>query len=403
MRPMKRISIATLALSLIVGCALIFERSGRLFCVCAAFAMSLIMTRHSIPNIFVVSYRKKLYDQPDGRRLHSTPTPRLGGLLFFPVICCSVIMAVSFHAMLIPDHLLPSLCSVIWICPLIFIFMTGVIDDLIGVRAFAKLLTHIVAGVLLVWSGLWIDNFGGLLGIHDLSPWVGKPLTVVFVVAVINAVNMIDGADGLAAGLCIIAFLIYGLYSYMGGGMLLPLIAAAALGTLTPFFYANVRGLGSRRHKMFMGDTGSQTMGFIIGIFATMLITNGDGTPVGRNFVLALSPLIVPVFDLVHVAVFRLARGHHPFLPDKTHIHHRLIGKGFSPRQAVTLIIALAVVYTLVNMSLARRIDVTLIFVADMVLWGAFNSKLVSVRSIRVKQSIQSSQSSQTTKTTNFN
>jgi UDP-N-acetylmuramyl pentapeptide phosphotransferase/UDP-N-acetylglucosamine-1-phosphate transferase len=277
--------------------------------------------------------------------------------------------------------------------------MTGVTDDIIGVKARIKLFTHIIAGVLLVWSDLWIDTLGGLFGIHDLSPWVGKPLTVVFVVAVINAVNMIDGVDGLAAGLCIIAFLIYGLHCYMSGSILLPLIAAAALGTLVPFFYANVRGLGSRRHKLFMGDTGSQTIGFIISIFAVVLIMNRGGLPVGQNFILALSPLIVPVFDLAHVALFRLARGHHPFRPDKTHIHHRLIKKGFTSRQAVVLILSLAIVYTLVNISLAGKVNVTLILVADMALWGAFNSKLISVRSIRLKQLIQSSQ---TTKT-NFN
>jgi UDP-N-acetylmuramyl pentapeptide phosphotransferase/UDP-N-acetylglucosamine-1-phosphate transferase len=197
---------------------------------------------------------------------------------------------------------------------------------------------------------------------------------------------MIDGVDGLASGLCIIVFLIYGLHCYISGSMLLPLIAAAALGTLVPFFYANVRGLGPRRHKLFMGDTGSQTTGFIISIFAVVLIMSRGGLPVGQNFVLALSPLIVPVFDLAHVAVFRLALGHHPFRPDKTHIHHRLIKKGFTSRQAVVLILSLAIIYTLLNMSLAGRIDVTLIFVADIAMWVAFNSKLISIKNIKLKQ-----------------
>jgi UDP-N-acetylmuramyl pentapeptide phosphotransferase/UDP-N-acetylglucosamine-1-phosphate transferase len=142
-----------------------------------------------------------------------------------------------------------------------------------------------------------------------------------------------------------------------------------------------------------MGDTGSQTIGFIISIFAVVLIMNRGDLPVEQNFILALSPLIVPMFDLAHVAAFRLARGQHPFRPDKTHIHHRLIKKGFTSRQAVVLIFTLAIVYTLVNMLLADRMDVTLIVVADIAMWVAFNSKLISIKNTKLKQLTQTTNS----------
>jgi UDP-N-acetylmuramyl pentapeptide phosphotransferase/UDP-N-acetylglucosamine-1-phosphate transferase len=340
--------------------------------------LSFILMLYAIPNIFAVCYRKKLYDQPGGRRIHTTPVPRLGGMAFLPIICCTVILIVSLYIMVTPSYVLTSLRSVVWICPMILIFMTGVLDDLIGVRSLTKLFVQIVAGALVVWSGLWIDNLGGLFGIHTLPVWIGIPLTVLFVVLVINAMNLIDGADGLAAGLSIVSFVVYGIHCYLTGATLFPIIAAAVLGTLVPFFYVNVRGYGSRRHKLFMGDTGSQSMGLIIGIFAIALIMKSGRIPVRPNAILALSPLIVPVFDLVHVALFRLARGRHPFRPDMTHIHHRLLQKGFTPHQAVTLILCLATVYISGNMALAPRFDINLILALDLALWFLFNSRIVS-------------------------
>lgn len=355
----------------------LLEPSGRLAGVLVAFTISAMMMYQAIPNILAISYRKKLYDQPDGRRIHKTPISRLGGVAFLPIICCSVILTVSLYVMIFPSYDLPSIRSVVWICPLIIIFMVGVIDDLIGVRAQIKLLTQIIAAVLLVWSGLWIDNLGGLFGIHNLPAAVGMPFTVLFVVTTINAMNMIDGVDGLAAGLSVIAFTIYGVYCYLTGSLLMPLLAAAVLGTLVPYWYANVRGIGSRHHRLFMGDTGSQTMGLIISIFAIGLIMDGGRMPVRQNLVLALSPLIVPVFDLIHVAVLRLSKGKHPFMPDMTHIHHRLMQKGFAPRRTVMIILGLSAAYTFLNMILAPLLDVSLIVVADIAVWCVFNSKYV--------------------------
>jgi UDP-N-acetylmuramyl pentapeptide phosphotransferase/UDP-N-acetylglucosamine-1-phosphate transferase len=395
---MKNIHIVAIALSLAAAVLVVLPtRTPALLL--GTFALSLLMTGQAIPNIFAISYRKKLYDQPEDRRIHKTPTPRLGGLVFLPVICCSVILAVSLQAVLSPGVTLPSIGSVIWICPLTIIYMTGVIDDLIGVRPFIKLSAQILAGVLLVWSGLWIDDLGGLAGVHSLPVWVGRPLTVMFVVLVINAANLIDGVDGLAAGLCGLAFAIYGVWSYVAGEMLFAFISAAALGTLTPFFYANVRGLGPRRHKLFMGDTGSQTIGFVISIMAVGLIMrgSGDGLPVRMDIVSALSPLIVPVFDLVHVAVSRLLDGRHPFAPDKTHIHHRLMGCGLGGRPTVAIILGLSLGYTALNAALSRVAGPTIILVVDAALWGVFNAKLMYTKNR------QSTQSSQTVQTTNFN
>ena len=327
-------------------------------------------------NILAVSYRKKLYDLPDKRRIHKTPIPRLGGLAFAPILSCSVILTLSLHALIAPAYHPPIANCMTWICALIFIHMTGTIDDLIGVRYLVKLSAQIIASLLVVYAGFWIDNLYGLFGIHALTAAVGIPLTVLFLVFIINALNLIDGMDGLASGLGILTLGIYGVRCFATGQYFFAVIALAALGTLIPFFYTNVRGLGTRRRKLFMGDTGSQTLGLIIGVLAVGQVMNTGTELVKQDFILVLSPLLIPVFDVMHVVLFRLIRGYHPFHPDMTHIHHRLLHRGFNARQALILILCMAAIYLSVNMLLAPYVNVTLILMLDVVVWCVFNSRI---------------------------
>lgn len=351
-----------------------FEPTGWMASVCVALILSVTLMRYATRKILTVSYRKNLYDQPGKRRLHTTPTPRLGGLAFAPIICCSVILALSFHSFAAPAHQTAIPNCLTWICALIFIHMTGAIDDLIGVRYSVKFAAQTIAAMLVVASGFWVNDLHGLFGIHTLHPAVGMPLTVLFIVGVINALNLIDGLNGLAAGLCIMALGVYGVLSYAKGNLLFALTAFSAVGVLAPFFYTNVRGLGTRRHKLFMGDTGSQTMGLVISALAVSLIMNTGTELVKQNFVLVLSPLLVPVFDVIHVVIFRLAKGNNPFYPDMTHIHHRLLRQGLSSRRVLAAILGMAAVFTLMNALLAPWVNLTLIFILDAVLWCAFNS-----------------------------
>ena len=337
------------------------------------------MMHHAVRNILAIAYRKKLYDLPGGRRIHTTPTPRLGGLAFAPVICCATILSLALHSLVAPEHHLAIPNCLTWICALIFIHMLGTIDDIVGVRYYMKFTAQIVAGALVVASGFWINDLGGLFGVHAIPAFVGMPLTVLFIIGIINALNMIDGMDGLAAGMCIIALGIYGVHCFSTGRYFLSLVAFASLGTVIPFFYCNVRGLGTRRHKIFMGDTGSQTLGLVVSVLAVGQIMN-DGTVLAKqDLILALSPLVVPVFDVAHVVFFRLIRGSNPFHPDTTHIHHRLLKCGFGPRQTVILILALAAIYVSVNMLLVRYVSVTLILILDVAAWCSLSGAMYAL------------------------
>jgi UDP-N-acetylmuramyl pentapeptide phosphotransferase/UDP-N-acetylglucosamine-1-phosphate transferase len=363
--------------------AWIFEPTGWLFATCVALALGLWMMNSAVRNILAISYRKNLYDLPGGRRIHTTPTPRLGGVAFAPVICCTTILALSLHALAFPAWHLDIPNCLTWICALIFIHMTGTVDDLVGVRYHVKFASQIIAGVLVVASGFWIDNLEGLFGIWRLPAAVGMPLTVLFIIGVINALNLIDGMDGLAAGVCIFVLTIYGVNCFATGRYFFSLVSFASLGALVPFFYSNVRGLGARRRKLFMGDTGSQTLGLIVSVLAIGQMMKGGTVLAKQDFILALSPLLVPVLDVAHVVFFRMVRGSHPFHPDTTHIHHRLVRWGFAPHRAVVFILCLAAMYVSMNMLLAPYVGVTLILILDAAVWCALNGVIWQTARLR--------------------
>jgi UDP-N-acetylmuramyl pentapeptide phosphotransferase/UDP-N-acetylglucosamine-1-phosphate transferase len=361
-------------IALPVAAALWFiEPTGWLFCSFAALVASLVMMRYALRSILRISYLKKLYDLPGGRHLHTTPTPRLGGLAFAPIVFCVTIIALTLHQFISPEHHANIPNCLMWISALIFIHMVGTVDDLVGVRYYVKFLAQIIAALLVVASGFWINDLGGLFGVNALLPWVGMPLTVLFIIGIVNAFNLIDGMDGLAAGISIIALSIYGVHCFATGRYFFSLVAFASLGTVIPFFYANTRGLGSRRRKLFMGDTGSQTLGLIMSVLAVGQLMNNGTVLASQEFILALSPLVIPVFDVAHVVFFRIVRGKHPFHPDMTHFHHRLMRCGLGPRRALVFVLLFAVAYVAINMLLIPWVNVTVILVADIAVWCALN------------------------------
>ena len=374
----KYFSVTILSVACVA--AYFMEPTGGLACMCATVLLSFAITYRTLENITVVSYRKKLFDMPHERRVHTVPTPRTGGFAFPPAILMSVIPVMSLHSVLASSYS-PDSSYVVLICPLMLLYVTGMIDDMIGVRFHNKLFVQIISAIAVICSGLWIDNFYGLMNIHALPPWAGMPVTVIFIVAIINAMNMIDGIDGLAAVLSMVATAIFGVRYFITGDYLSAAIAFSTTGALVPFLYVNMQGLGPGKRKLFMGDTGSQTLGFIIGVLAVGQIMDASSIPAKQNFILALSPLLIPVLDMIHVVISRLVGGKKIWEPDRTHIHHRLMQKGFSPVQTVVVIGCLATFFTVGNVLIAPYINVTLVFALNVAVWCVFNSKLLRKKS----------------------
>ncbi len=355
------------------GAAFLLEPTGWLGFMCVAFLLSFALMYNAMHNILNISHRKQLFDLPDHRRIHKTPTSRLGGFAFAPIVICSVILVMTLHETTTPGNDISVEKFTIWICALTFIHMTGTIDDLIGIRNTVKLFSQIIASILVIYSGFWINDLHGLFGIHALPAVVGMPLTVLFMVFVINAFNLIDGMDGLAASLGILVFTVYSVYSYFEGLFFFSAISFSILGVLASFFHANMWGYGAKRHKLFMGDTGSQTIGLIAGILCIGLAVNSGTALAASDLALVLSPLLVPAFDVLHVVLFRLVDGRSPFNPDMTHIHHRLLKSGLDQHRSILLILFISVIFILLNLLLAPYINITLILLLDLVVWCFFN------------------------------
>ena len=184
------------------------------------FAVSLGMV--IIPRILVISHKKRLYDVPDARKVHTMPVPRLGGLSFFPVILMSMFLVIGFRLYFWDMDTSSLSFNMLYEYLFLFVGMTllylvGVCDDLVGVGYRYKFAVQIAAAFLLVLSGNWFDSFGGLFGIYSVPVWVGVPFTVFIVVYITNAINLIDGIDGLASGLCCIALSVLSVIFFLRG------------------------------------------------------------------------------------------------------------------------------------------------------------------------------------------
>lgn len=360
------------------------------------FVLALILSRLFIPLIILVSYKKRLFDPIDARKQHKRIIPRLGGVAFAPIQCCLfvftlVVLLKVFHADLYVESwaLLPSFMMLI--CGLVMLFIGGVGDDLIGLDYKWKFILQIVAASLLPISGLWINHFYGLFGVNHISAWIGMPLTVFLVVLIINAINMIDGLDGLCSGIISVGCIVLGsLFSYYGA-WLHALFAFITVGVLLPFFFINVYGLTRRRRQIFMGDTGSMTLGFSIAFLVVSFAMNNHYIKPfsGGAIISAASILIVPVFDVARVMIVRWRKGVSMFKPDRNHLHHLLLDAGLSHRTTMVCIILLAVFFCVFNTALSGVINSNLIIVLDLVLWIIFVKNAETLKHKNVLEKFQ--------------
>lgn len=334
-----------------------------------------------IPQILLISFRRNLFDMPDGRKIHQSAVPRLGGIAFKPVVFFSVALLLGVCQLLGYGDMLGGIasesCSLAFgFCSIMVLYLVGMADDLIGIRYRAKFVVQIACGLMVIAGGLWLDNLHGLFLIYNIPAWVGWPVTVLAVVFIINAINLIDGIDGLASGLCGVAMLFYGMIFLMAHEYIYAMLAFATLGVLVPFFYYNVFGDAKRGRKIFMGDTGSLTIGMMLCILSLRVcrcFPDDTSASLPNVFVLAYSPLIIPCFDVVRVYLHRVRNGKNPFLPDRNHIHHKLLAIGMRQRTAMITIVSVSVLFTLCNILLSTYVSVTPLLLADILVWTAAN------------------------------
>lgn len=343
------------------------------------FILALLLGRLVIPFIILVTYKRRLFDPIDSRKLHTTFIPRLGGVAFTPIQCCLLVitLVIIFKIHSVDLHIqtwaiMPSLMMLV--CGLLILFLVGVGDDLIGVSYRWKFVVQILVASLLPLSGLWINDLYGLFFIDKLSPWVGMPLTVFAVVLIINAVNLIDGLDGLCSSIVGVGCFFLGVLFIYHGAWLHALFAFITIGVLIPFFYYNVFGSAGRR-KIFMGDTGSMTLGFSMAFLSISYAMNNDYIkPFSEGAVLiAFSSLIVPVLDVARVMYVRWREEKSVFKPDRNHLHHKLMKNGFSSTQSMLIILGLVMFFCVFNLIGVNLISNNIVLGLDVMLWVLFH------------------------------
>ncbi len=342
-----------------------------------AFLVSLICGMVFTPLILDFCKKKRLYDIPNERKIHKNAIPRLGGISFFPSMLTAYFIILMFTPVVEVDILSVNIWSAAFLLGLVVIYTIGIVDDLVGLNATTKFFFQIATACLLPFVGLYINDLYGLFGIHEIPSWIGIPLTVFIIVFIDNAINLIDGIDGLASGLSLIAlagflayFLYHGVYAYT-----YTIIIAGMVGALIAFSYFNLFGKAERNTKLFMGDSGSLSLGFTLGFLAIKCAMDNPNIWPYRPeaIIVPLTLLFVPTADVVSVTLFRL-RHHKPlFDADKNHIHHKLMRTGLNQHQSLVVILLLAVCYVVMNSLLYMVLQPTLIVMIDIVLYCMVN------------------------------
>jgi UDP-GlcNAc:undecaprenyl-phosphate/decaprenyl-phosphate GlcNAc-1-phosphate transferase len=275
-----------------------------------------------------------LVDEPNERKVHVVAMPKTGG------ISMAVGMLVPMMLWVARDDFVS---SVLVGASIIFVF--GLIDDIRPLKAWQKLLPQIAAALIVTFfGGVRITCLGELVPQHCLLPdYLAIPLTLLTILGVINAINLSDGLDGLAGGISLLSFMLIGILAFYNENMTVVMMCAAVLGGIIGFLRYN-----SHPAMLFMGDAGSQLLGFFLGVFA-IAITQCE-TPYSK--ILALPIIGFPILDTLTVMVVRIKNRRSPFSPDKNHFHHRLLSMGFFHTEAVLsiyLIQSFFVVFALVT------------------------------------------------------
>jgi len=279
------------------------------------------------PIVIRVARWLNIVDSPGIRKVHSEPIPRIGGVAIF-VSMMGLIIPVLFLRNVIGDSfrsVLPKIVALLSAAG--FVFLIGLADDIKGLRVRVKLLAQFVAAVTVCCAGIRIDAIVLTDSLVVNFGWFSWPLTIFWIVGISNAVNLIDGLDGLAAGICAVTCGVIVILSLYFGSPVMTIIMLSLMGALSGFLFFN-----SNPAKIFMGDSGSLFLGFIIAS-ASILCAAKAETLVGLALpVLALG---IPIFDTLLSMLRRFLERRSLFSPDRGHFHHRLLALGFRQRHAV--------------------------------------------------------------------
>jgi len=320
-----------------------FVLLGKMKVILSMFLLNgFLLTFISVPFIATLARKKHLLVELNFRSSHTYPTPAFGGISIFLGFFISVLV----FSPIVQDGILKVLVSIT------VIFLIGLADDLVDIKAGLKLFLFIITSIFLCYNqGFLINDFHGFLSISHLNMVFAFPITVFAIITIINAINLIDGIDGLASGLGILILGIFSWVFYRSDHISYLIFSLPMMFSLFAFFLYNIWG---KRFKMFMGDSGSLLLGLIISICVILFLGLDQGeihsNIISVSMVSVFGIMVVPLFDLVFVFIKRLSVGKSPFHPGKEHIHHTYLKFGLK-HGAITLIL---IVFTFVFFILSQ-------------------------------------------------
>ncbi|WP_324024142.1 MraY family glycosyltransferase [Maribacter sp. BPC-D8] len=308
-----------------------------------SIVFSLLVSMRIYPVIIYLAHKKKLMDDPIERSGHVNKTATLGGIGMFITFSLAIIL-LGILTKLNQEDLIKLLSILGGIIILLFL---GIKDDLLNLSPKKKFVGQIFSAALVVLcTDVRIESFYGMFGVGDLHYVFSVVFSIFIFVFIINAFNLIDGIDGLASSVAIIVNTSFGVYFAMNKEYLFVLVSFSLIGVLLGFLRYNL----SRSRKLFMGDSGSLFLGFLLAYQAISFLSVNEmeqtAYTVSNAPIMVLAILAYPILDTVRVFIIRINNGKSPFSADRNHIHHRLLDNGFSHIKS-TLIVAICNIFVI--------------------------------------------------------
>ena len=330
------------------------------------FLIALFSSMIMVPFLMRWAFDTGAVDIPDTRKVHQKSIPRVGGV----AICMGWLFSLLIYVDM--SHEIRGILA-----GTLIVFFTGLIDDLYGLSPKKKFLGQIAACLVTIFVGhLSISTLGNIFGGGTilLPPWLGVPFTILAVVGIINAFNLMDGLDGLAGGISVIALTALMILSYLSGDLMIMALCAALLGAILGFLKYNLFPA-----RIFMGDTGSLVVGFVIAFLAVLL------TQTPKSGVAPIVPVLIlgiPIMDTLRVMGRRIFHKKSPFSPDRTHLHHNFLDLGLKHRYTVILIYGLSIFWATFAL-LARNWQDWHLLLSFMLLMTLFYQGMLQLRRFR--------------------
>ncbi|SEL46094.1 glycosyltransferase family 4 protein [Parapedobacter koreensis] len=306
-----------------------------IYLVLFSFLLSCVITLYAVPSLIKLAYQKRLFDDPalEERKIHKYRTPNLGGIAVLTSFAFTSCFCISGNILPYANYIFASG---------LLIFLVGLKDDLAALNPYKKFFAQSITAMIVVYfADIRLTSFYGVFGIHDVHAVVSYPFSTLLIVFIINAFNLIDGINGLLSSVSLVVSLTFGYIFFQMQEYGLALLSMSMAGSVLGFLRYN-----AGKARIFMGDAGAYSIGFIVSVLAIQFIELNKTPGVSHNAIpfvesvpaVAIAILIIPIFDTLRVIVIRLVKGKSPFMADRNHLHHRLLDTGMTHTQATIVL-----------------------------------------------------------------